>query len=231
MRRTTGWRGIVAAGLIAASVGASATAGGVGDPAGCCDPAVRAVSAPAGPPPSSDAVIVGDSLFAGIIWTSILGADTIQARLRATGRSVFVNAQIGLTVAGGRQVVRHNAATVAGADAAVIGLGTNDVAVAPDITVATARAVIDEMVVELRSLNSGIRIVWVDVAVERAGDATLNWNWALADAAAEIAGFEVCWWRPHSLANPHWYAGDGLHLTVTGYRARRDVVFDCLVSG
>ncbi len=228
------WRAGLAVALLAGSASALAATdhGGITDPVTCCEAAVR-VAPPTTlpPPPSSNVVIVGDSLFAGIVWTSILGADTIQARLRATGRTVFANAQIGLTVPGGRQVVRHNGSIVAGADAAAIGLGTNEVVLAPSISVATARQAINDMVNELRAFSPGIRVVWVDVAVERARTATENWNQALADAAAEIPGFEVCAWRQHALANPGWYAGDGIHLDVAGYRARRDVVFNCLVVG
>ncbi|NND75022.1 MAG: SGNH/GDSL hydrolase family protein [Ilumatobacter sp.] len=221
-------------GLLAGATTAFAATGGIDDAAGCCEPAVR-VSPPTTTsplPPSSNIVIIGDSLFAGIVWHSFLGAEhTIQARLRATGRTVFTKAEIGRSVPWGVNVVRDNRSAVAQADVALIGLGTNEVLDTPGLDVATSRVAIDRMVRELRTVNPRIRIVWVDVTVERLFSRTHNWNLALAAADVDVPAFEVCAWREIALANPSWFERDGVHLKLPGYAARRDVLIDCLLIG
>jgi lysophospholipase L1-like esterase len=224
---------VVGLGMLVATTGALAAGGPVGlidQPATCCEPAVR-LTQPI-PPPSSNVVVIGDSLFAGIVWSSFLGADnTIQARLRATGRTVFTDAEIGRSVPGGLRSVAANRAAVAQADVALIGLGTNEVLDTPGLDAATSRTAIDRMVSALREANPRIRIVWVDVTVERLFSRTQNWNLALDGAEAQISHFEVCRWRHVALAHPEWFEPDGTHLKIAGYAARRDVLIDCLITG
>lgn len=224
---------VVGLGLLGGTTGVFATSGelgGIDRPVTCCEPAVR-VSPPV-LPPSSDVVVIGDSLFAGIVWPSFLGVDnTIQARLRATGRTVFADAAIGRSVPGGLRVVHENRAAVAQADVALIGLGTNEVLDTPGLDVATSRAAIDRMVVALRDANPRIRIVWVDVTVERLFSRTLNWNLAMLDAETQIPNFEVCGWRHIALVHPDWFESDGVHLKISGYVARRDALIHCLITG
>lgn len=227
------------AGLVALVVacGAATTFAGspaIGDAAQCCAPAVR-VSPPttASPlPPSDRVVIIGDSLTVGMMSSSLLGSgNTIQSLLRGTGRAVFADAEVGRSTRGGVNVARGNRATVAAADVALIALGTNDVGGVPGLDVATATAEIDRMVAELRSTNPRIRIVWVDVVVERYAGRTAAWNHALAATAAGVPAFELCRWREIALANPSWFFADGIHLRVPGIIARRDVVIDCIIHG
>lgn len=233
------WKPLLRAGLglgiLAGATTAVATDGGIAEPAVCCEQAVR-VSPPPPESPlprSSNVVIIGDSLFAGIVWRTFLGVDnTIQARLSATGRTVVLaDAEIGRSVPGGLRVVRDNRAAVAQADVALIGLGTNEVLDTPGLDVATSRAAIDRMVGALRDANPRLRIVWVDVTVERHFSRTQNWNLAMAAADAEIPDWEVCRWRHIALANPSWFERDGVHLKIPGYVARRDVLINCLIYG
>jgi lysophospholipase L1-like esterase len=233
MRFRTFLSAVVGLGMLAGTTGvfaASSASGGIVQPATCCEPAVR-VSPPT-VPPSSNVVVIGDSLFAGIVWSKFLGVDnTIQARLRAMGKTVFADAEIGRSVPGGLRSVRANRAAVALADVALIGLGTNEVLDTPGLDVATSRAAIDRMVFALRDANPLIRIVWVDVTVERRFSRTHNWNLAMAGAETQIPDFEVCQWRHIALAHPNWFESDGVHLKIPGYVARRDVLINCLVFG
>ena len=236
MRLRTFLSAVVGLGMLAGTTGvlaASGPSGGIVQPATCCEPAVR-VSPPTLPPlpPSSNVVVIGDSLFAGIVSSKFLGVDnTIQARLRATGRTVFADAEIGRSVPGGLRSVQANRAAVAQADVALIGLGTNEVLDTPGLDVTTSRAAIDRMVFALRDANPLIRIVWVDVTVEERFSRTHNWNLAMADAETQIPDFEVCSWRHIALAHPDWFESDGVHLKIPGYVARRDVLINCVVSG
>ena len=220
---------VVGLGLLAGTTGviaATGTSGGIVPAATCCEPAVRLL------PPSSNVVVIGDSLFVGIVRSQFLGVDnTIQARLRATGRTVFVDAEIGRSVPGGLRSVTANRDAVAQADVALIGLGTNEVLDIPGLSVSTSRAAIDRMVLALREANPRIRIVWVDVTVERLFSRTENWNLALADAEMQIPEFEVCRWRHIALAHPNWFEPDGTHLKIAGYAARRDVLINCVFFG
>jgi lysophospholipase L1-like esterase len=220
---------VVGLGMLAGTTGvfaATGGAGGIDQPATCCEPAMRLL------PPSSNVVVIGDSLFAGIVWSSFLGVDnTIQARLRATGRTVLADAAIGRSVPGGLRSVAANRAAITQADVALIGLGTNEVLDTPGLDVATSRAAIDRMVSALREANPHIRIVWVDVTVEGLLSRTQNWNLAMAGAETQIANFEVCRWRHIALAQPDWFEPDGVHLKIPGYVARRDVLINCVIIG
>ena len=203
----------------------------VSGPVECCEPAVRRGPPEPPAPPSDPLFVVGDSLFVGVVSPLVLGAsNTLQATLRADGRTVFTSARSGRRVPEGIDVVQAQAETVRRASAVLIGLGTNDLFGSSGGSVERARRRIDEMIEALRSINPDVRIIWTDVSVEQNRTRTENWNTALVAVATDTANVEVCRWRDIVLQHPEWVAGDRIHLNTSGYRARRDVLIQCVLE-
>ena len=199
----------------------------------CCARAVRVgPQQPIVEPPASNRVaIIGDSLIVGVVSPSFLGAETLDAVLRASDRSVFTSAAIGRTVTGAVRVVLENTSTIRASDVALVGLGTNDIFSDAGGSVAASRAEIDRFADQLWVANPDLRIGWADVSVEKRPVEMQHWNTALDAAAAADDRLEICRWRNVALANPNWSAPDGIHLVRDGYAARRDVLLRCLISG
>ena len=224
--------GVLTAGAIASGI-ATVTALGpaLTGPAECCAAAER-ITPPSTLPPSNSLVVLGDSLIYGITSSRVLGSNnTIQAHLGSTGRTVFAVGEVGKSTPWGVGIVRSNRSVVRGADVVLIGFGTNEVLDTPGLSVATSRSAIDKMIAAVRLENALARIVWVDVSVERLAQRTASWNRALDEAEQQVDDFHVCRWRSIALANPEWFEGDGVHLTTSGYRARRDVLISCVIGG
>lgn len=197
----------------------------------CCSVADRLAPPDPPPPPSDPVFVIGDSLFVGVVSPLFVGTgNTLQDRLAATGRTVFTSAEVGRSVPQAVQVVLARAADVDSSNVALVGLGTNDLFGSAGTSVSAARARIDQMIGVLRTINPDIRLVWVDVSVEAQRGRTLVWNAALAEAADDHIDVEVCAWRTIVLQHPEWVAGDGIHLTGTGYAARRDVLIECVIE-
>lgn len=223
--------GLLIAGAAACVVATSVAVGpAVMGPVECCAAAER-ITPPSTLPPSNSVVVIGDSMIYGITSPRVLGSsNTIQAHLSATGRTVFAVGEIGKSTPWGVGVVRSNPAVIRGADVVLLGFGTNEVLDTPGLSVATSRSAIDKMIAALRLENADVRIVWVDVSVERLAQRTASWNRALDEAEQQVDDFHVCRWRSIALASPTSFDRDGVHLTTSGYRERRDVLINCVIG-
>ncbi len=191
--------------------------------------AERITPPPPPSPPFASVGIVGDSLFVGITERIYLGAPTLQERLQALGSTTWAEAQVGMTMPRGEFELRRRAAALAANDTLVVGLGTNDIFNSGGMARTAWQREIRELVATARAINPNIRIIWVDVAFQRVDDRAVAFN---ADLRALATGldFDVCAWRSILLAHPEWLAGDRLHLTGAGYRARVDVIVDCIIN-
>ena len=194
----------------------------------CCARAVR-IDPP--PPPARDSVaIIGDSLTLGVTSAAVLGTgNTIQDRLRAQGRDVtVVSSRKGRTTGEGIVVVNSNAAAIERADVVLLGLGTNNIWGRVGNSRETARAEIERVTGAVLAIDPDTIVMWVDLSIESVGQRTRNFNDALDDVAAALSSVEVCEWRDSAVATPGTFASDGIHLTGSGYRARRDILLNCL---
>lgn len=143
--------------------------------------------------------VVGDSLTVG-------AAPHIRSSLRGQVASVSVDAAIsrftptGVRLLGSRPAKR--------ADVWVVALGTND---SPDA--GRMRTAVRDV---LRRAH-GRKVVWVNI-VRPGGYERVNR--ALADLDRRCANLTVLDWWGAIRRHRSWLAGDGVHLTAAGYRAR-----------
>lgn len=172
--------------------------------------------------------MLGDSLTVGVTSPSILGGATLQAVLAANAIDVFVSARVGRNISEGISVITANPSTFAAADLVVVGLGTNDIRGSVGSSEAAARRRIDEVNAAVLAANPLARILWIELVFEGVRERTLVFNRALASAAADVAHVHLCLWRDEALRHPEWFAGDGIHMNTTGYRARRDTLLGCI---
>ncbi len=176
--------------------------------------------------------IIGDSLTVGVTSPSILGDETLQALLAREGRDVtLVSARNGRTIGQGIDVIRTHRREIEAADVVLLGLGTNDIWGRVGSDEASARAEIDRATNAVLEIDPGTIVVWIDLSVESVASRTRRFNAALTSLAADVTGIEKCSWRDGAVARPGTFAADGIHLTVSGYRARRDTILDCLRQG
>jgi|GEM_PF-4922121 len=182
-------------------------------------------------PPRDVVAIVGDSLTVGVTSASILGDDTIQNRLPDQGQATtLISARSGRTMAEGIAIIRSNRSAIRDADVVFVGLGTNDLFGNAGSTVAGAENEIERINQAIFEIDPTNVIVWIDVSVEAISQRTANFNAGLGNITARFDSIEVCPWRHRALATPGAFARDRIHLTTSGYRARRDIILACLAN-
>ena len=191
-----------------------------------------------GPPRTSCRSVahIGDSTSVGMVYNEYLPSpsDNLAVRYAAVGvkRSY-------LRASGGRSIVEELPGQVNGYGVAqnlrrggfrgcwVIALGTNDTANVAGGSTVGRLARIEQML----SVAHGEPVMWVDVKTLLAGsywsgqDMQL-WNDALHQACAKYPNLRVFDWA--AVANPAWYAPDGIHYSSDGYAARARMIAKAL---
>lgn len=228
----------VTSALVAAIVAASSivvlsvlvpSARALGDPierrASCCASAVR-VAPPESPHPVRSAGLIGDSLSVGITDDRYQVGAPIQDLFAVGGRSMWTDTSIGTSISGGVDILARRADQVIASDAVVVALGTNDIVGQADPD--AWRDAIDSIVREVERSSPETVIVWVDLHFARFATRASGFNAVLRESADREPTLVVCGWNAAVSANPQWLGSDGLHLTGTGYAARRDVIVACV---
>jgi len=157
-------------------------------------------------------------------------ADNLAVRYAAAGVTRSY-----LRASGGRSIIEELPGQVNGYGVAqhlrragfrgcwVIALGTNDTANVAGGSTVGRLARIEQML----SVAHGEPVMWVDVKTLLAGsywseqDMRL-WNDALHQACAKYPNLRVFDWA--AVANPAWYAPDGIHYSSDGYAARARLI-------
>lgn len=187
-----------------------------------------------GPPRTSCQSVahIGDSTSVGMVYNQYLPspADNLAVRYTAVGvRKPYLRAS------GGRSVVEELPGQVNGYGVAqnlrargfrgcwVIALGTNDTANVAGGSTVGRLARIEQML----SVAHGEPVMWVDVKTLLAGSLWSEqnmrlWNDALRQACAKYPNLRVFDWA--SVANPAWFASDGIHYSSGGYAARAQLI-------
>ncbi len=208
-----------------AADGAPSDLGELVEPAECCERAVRTTEFP----PVREVVLIGDSLSVGVTDPRYIVGPTFQEALTAAGISNTTSTSVGLTVPLARGAVgRGETGIGASTDVVVIALGTNDVFNTGGTEADRWRAAQDLLLEAIRAAAPGARIVWVDVSFLRFQSRADVFNAVLGQQQTDGA-IEVCPWHALIRAHPEWLGSDQLHLTGTGYAARRDLIVDCVL--
>jgi lysophospholipase L1-like esterase len=96
----------------------------------------------------------------------------------------------------------------------VISLGTND---DPGAVTSFARSVREV----IRAAGPERCVIWSTVVRPPYNGVSYDgYNWVLRRDARIHASFHVFDWQALARANPRWFGSDGVHPTMTGYRAR-----------
>jgi hypothetical protein len=191
-----------------------------------------------GPPRTSCRSVahIGDSTSVGMVYNEYLPspADNLAVRYGAAGvRKSYLRAS------GGRSIVEELPGQVNGYGVAknlrssgfrgcwVIALGTNDTANVAGGSTVGRLARIEQML----SVAHREPVMWVDVKTLLAGSYWSEqnmrlWNGALRQACAKHPNLRVFDWA--AVANPAWYAPDGIHYSSDGYAARARLIAKAL---
>jgi lysophospholipase L1-like esterase len=220
---------ILAAAMLA-SLSLSGTSAGAVDQVNdraaiCCARATR-LDPPTPPRTVQTTGLIGDSLSVGLTDDRFQVGPPIQELIASGGRSMWTSTSIGFNLADGLDVLVRRADVVSDTDVVVVALGTNDIVggVARD----SWRRAIDGIVRQVERASPDAIVVWVDLSAPRFGNAAAEFNAILLESAAREPSLAACGWASNAAANPQWLGSDGLHLTGTGYAARRDVIVACI---
>jgi hypothetical protein len=191
-----------------------------------------------GPPRTSCRSVahIGDSTSVGMVYNEYLPspADNLAVRYASVGVEKSY-----LRASGGRSIVEELPGQVNGYGVAqnlrssgfrgcwVIALGTNDTANVAGGSTVGRLARIEQML----SVAHGEPVMWVDVKTLLSGsywsDQNMRlWNGALRQACAKYPNLRVFDWA--AVANPAWYAPDGIHYSSDGYAARARLIAKAL---
>jgi lysophospholipase L1-like esterase len=173
------------------------------------------------PPPgtvNASVGVIGDSL-------TVASATPLTSALSARGIDVQISAQTGRSIPGG--ITALTALRESGFDSLVwvVALGTNDIWWNPScgcgITPSAASNLIQRM---LDAIGPGRYVYWVNVHRTDVPVAVAVFNQALAQAAVNRPNLRIVDWYGLSSANLGWFAGDGIHLSSTGYTRRAEQI-------
>lgn len=180
---------------------------------------------------------IGDSTSVGMV-SPILLPDPAQ-RLQSQYEQVGVK-HVQADASGGRSIVEEMPGQLNGYYTArgitshgfhgcwVIALGTNDTAnVAGGSTVGRAARI-----AEMMSVAHGQPVLWVNIWTQNTtglwSQANMRaWNDALVQATAKYPNLRIFNWA--SVAQPGWFAPDGIHYSSAGYAARAHAIAGALV--
>src|SRR5262249_3467294 len=124
------------------------------------------------------------------------------------GRSIEADDVVGRGTATGIEHLRQQGAGLG--RYVVVSLGTNDPS--------NGETVFREDVAKVLQITGTRCVVWA--TIHRDGDAYDAFNAALRDAARDNRNLRLVEWADMLDAHPDWLAGDGIHGTPAGYRAR-----------
>ena len=102
----------------------------------------------------------------------------------------------------------------------IVALGTNDVRSTYDKP-GVAAAMVDAMMAEIGPNHD---VVWINVHLRDWPVETNAFNEVLRQAATRHPRLTIADWRSVVVANPLWVNDDGVHLNLTGSRARNEFV-------
>jgi lysophospholipase L1-like esterase len=157
-------------------------------------------------PASQPTLVLGDSL--GLVAYPYL-ADLLPDRY------VSYAAEVGRSTANTAKALKKLASVP---PVVIVSSGTNDGTVAELTTSATAI---------LDALGSQRCVVWVDVVrPDRVGDTQEAMNAALDTVVAGRSNVSVLRWSAMVAQHPEWLAGDGIHPTEDGAKARAQAYAD-----
>ncbi len=165
-------------------------------------------------PPSSDVLVLGDSLaLSTYAWLADLMSD----------RYVSWDAVVGRSTRGARLALEALAASKELPPVIVVSSGTNDL---------SAQSLRTEAERILAIAGPKRCVVWADIVrPDSFGDGTEAANHALAKAIADHQNVIPIPWAATIALHPEWLSSDGIHPNQTGNQARAqafaDAVFSC----
>jgi lysophospholipase L1-like esterase len=176
---------------------------------------VEGRSMPIGPNGQGELLVVGDSLTVG---TEAFGSLTKKVHALGTWTKVVTDAKVGRKASLGASVIKNR--ITPSTTALVIALGTNDMISKPETWY--PRRVIDSVMKTTR----GLPVLWVNLEFSQTGRSDwrargVRFNKELRLAKLRYSNLTIADWNtaftPKSKSR---FIGDGVHLTVSGYKSR-----------
>lgn len=156
--------------------------------------------------------VVGDSLTVGC-------ESAIKARYRNKGAKITVDAKTSRSTADAVSLFDNSDARAA--NILVVALGTNDYWDAGQFK-ANARRI-------MRKINSSTQVFWINVRLQNHLSSSRDINDALSDLSQDFGNLYIIDY--YSRVEDRFFAGDGVHLTGSGYQWRTGLYVKSVVGG
>lgn len=156
--------------------------------------------------------VVGDSLTVGC-------ESLIKSRYRNKGLKASVDAKVGRSTADAVSLFDDSAAR--SADVLIVALGTNDYWDAGQFK-ANARRI-------MKKIDPSTQVFWINIRLQNHLSSSRDINDALSDLSQDFGNLYIIDY--YSRVEDRFFAGDGIHLTGSGYQWRAGLYVKSVVGG